>query len=89
MADLLRGQVFEYRKPTSCSKQPRKALVLALAAFRVDWRIWCACYQYAEDELGVAHVPPGWTEWLGLRGNSVYYDYTLSNNGKPEKHGKD
>lgn len=44
---------------------------------------------YAEDKEGVAHVPTGWTEWLGLRGNSVYYDYTLSNNGRPEKHGKD
>ena len=38
--------------------------------------------QYARDKAGVAHVPPGWTEWLGLEGNSVYYDYVLSNNGK-------
>jgi N-acetylglucosamine-6-sulfatase len=38
---------------------------------------------------GTAHVPPGWTNWQGLVGNSVYYDYTLSNNGAPERHGSD
>lgn len=38
---------------------------------------------------GVAHIPPGWTNWHGLVGNSVYYDYTLSNNGAAEHHGSD
>ncbi|CAH0402718.1 unnamed protein product [Chilo suppressalis] len=28
-------------------------------------------------------VPPGWSEWHGLVGNSVYYDYVMSNNGVP------
>ncbi|XP_068623497.1 N-acetylglucosamine-6-sulfatase-like [Battus philenor] len=28
-------------------------------------------------------VPPGWSEWHGLVGNSVYYNYTISNNGVP------
>ena len=37
---------------------------------------------------GVAHVPVGWDNWQGLVGNSVYYSYTLSNNGQPERHGK-
>lgn len=36
---------------------------------------------------GVQHVPPGWTNWNGLVGNSVYYNYTLSINGSAEKHG--
>jgi hypothetical protein len=29
----------------------------------------------------------GWSQWFGLVGNSVYYDYTISNNGLPETHG--
>eukprot|EP00494_Astrolonche_serrata_P022827 UN23084 len=36
---------------------------------------------------GVEHVPPGWNTWLGLKGNSVYYNYVLSNNGVAEQHG--
>jgi N-acetylglucosamine-6-sulfatase len=38
---------------------------------------------------GVAHIPPGWTNWQGLVGNSIYYSYTLSNNGVAEHHGTD
>lgn len=38
---------------------------------------------------GVAHIPPGWTNWQGLVGNSVYYNYVISNNGVAEKHGND
>lgn len=30
---------------------------------------------------GVKHVPKGWNWWIGLKGNSVYYNYTLSVNG--------
>jgi len=44
--------------------------------------------QYGSDKAGgVAHVPPGWNTWLGLRGNSQYYNYVLSNNGEAEPHG--
>lgn len=40
--------------------------------------------QYGTKEAGGPEVvPPGWTEWRGLVGNSVYYNYTLSNNGVP------
>ena len=35
----------------------------------------------------MAHVPPGWNQWAGLVGNSIYYNYTLSLNGVPEIHG--
>ncbi|XP_064600043.1 N-acetylglucosamine-6-sulfatase-like [Liolophura sinensis] len=38
---------------------------------------------------GVQHVPPGWDWWVGLVGNSRYYNYALSVNGTMEKHGKD
>jgi N-acetylglucosamine-6-sulfatase len=36
---------------------------------------------------GLGHVPPGWDWWAGLVGNSRYYNYTLSINGKAERHG--
>uniref|UniRef100_A0A8C5EP74 N-acetylglucosamine-6-sulfatase n=1 Tax=Gouania willdenowi TaxID=441366 RepID=A0A8C5EP74_GOUWI len=36
---------------------------------------------------GVGHVPLGWDQWHALVGNSQYYNYTLSVNGKEEKHG--
>ncbi|KAJ8712694.1 hypothetical protein PYW08_007998 [Mythimna loreyi] len=36
-----------------------------------------------KDAGGPELVPPGWTEWHGLVGNSVYYNYTISNNGVP------
>ncbi|XP_022831793.1 N-acetylglucosamine-6-sulfatase-like isoform X1 [Spodoptera litura] len=40
--------------------------------------------QYGTPETGGPEaVPPGWTEWHGLVGNSVYYNYTISNNGVP------
>ncbi|KAH3877270.1 N-acetylglucosamine-6-sulfatase-like [Dreissena polymorpha] len=41
----------------------------------------------AEHAGGVKHVPTGWDFWHGLVGNSVYYNYTLSVNGKAERHG--
>ena len=37
---------------------------------------------------GVQHVPAGWDDWHGLVGNSVYYSYTMSNNGVAEAHGR-
>ncbi|KAJ3618191.1 hypothetical protein MTP99_006213 [Tenebrio molitor] len=38
--------------------------------------------QYGEkDAGGVEHVPKGYDWWLGLKGNSRYYNYTLSVNG--------
>lgn len=40
-----------------------------------------------EEEGGVGRVPPGWTHWRSLVGNSVYYNYTLSIDGQPEYHG--
>lgn len=44
--------------------------------------------QYGRKEAGdVGHVPSGWDQWHALVGNSQYYNYTLSVNGKEEKHG--
>uniref|UniRef100_A0A3P9AP14 N-acetylglucosamine-6-sulfatase n=1 Tax=Esox lucius TaxID=8010 RepID=A0A3P9AP14_ESOLU len=44
--------------------------------------------QYGKKETGgVGYVPPGWDQWHALVGNSQYYNYTLSVNGKEEKHG--
>jgi len=43
--------------------------------------------QYGKkSQGGVEHIPPGWDWWAGLVGNSRYYNYTLSNNGKEEIH---
>ena len=36
---------------------------------------------------GLKHVPPGWDWWIGLQGNSRYYNYSLSINGSKETHG--
>lgn len=38
---------------------------------------------------GGAHVPPGWDSWLGLVGNSKYYNYAVSKDGVVEHHGQD
>ncbi|KAK7079518.1 hypothetical protein SK128_006379, partial [Halocaridina rubra] len=44
--------------------------------------------QYGNANVGgLSHVPPGWDWWIGLKGNSVYYNYTLSVNGTAETHG--
>lgn len=46
--------------------------------------------QYGHSEAGgVEHVPLGWSYWVGLDKNSKYYNYTLSVNGKAQKHGAD
>ncbi|KAL3271448.1 hypothetical protein HHI36_021934 [Cryptolaemus montrouzieri] len=35
----------------------------------------------SKDAGGIEHVPSGYDWWLGLKGNSRYYNYTLSING--------
>jgi arylsulfatase A-like enzyme len=36
---------------------------------------------------GAAHVPPGWTDWFGLADPSSYFDYRISDGGRPLKFG--
>lgn len=43
--------------------------------------------QYGLKETGGVQVPLGWDQWHALVGNSQYYNYTLSVNGKEEIHG--
>lgn len=39
-------------------------------------------FQYGSHKAGgLEHVPKGWQWWAGLKGNSRYYNYTLSING--------
>uniref|UniRef100_A0A182K5F3 Sulfatase N-terminal domain-containing protein n=1 Tax=Anopheles christyi TaxID=43041 RepID=A0A182K5F3_9DIPT len=34
------------------------------------------------NEYFSATVPPGWSQWFGLHGNSRYYNFTVTENGK-------
>ncbi|KAF5301081.1 hypothetical protein FQA39_LY10900 [Lamprigera yunnana] len=41
---------------------------------------------YGDEEIGgTKHVPKGYDWWIGLKGNSRYYNYTLSINGSAVK----
>ncbi|EDQ91111.1 uncharacterized protein MONBRDRAFT_849, partial [Monosiga brevicollis MX1] len=42
-----------------------------------------------ETPEACAAIPPGWDRWLGLFGNSKYYNYTVSDDGVPVDHGDD
>ena len=44
--------------------------------------------KYSNNYKGT-HVPEGWDYWLGLNGNSVYYNYNLTRNGVMEEHKSD
>ena len=44
-------------------------------------------YALKSSGMGPEHVPPGWDKWYALVGNSKYYHYTVSNDGKAEPHG--
>lgn len=37
--------------------------------------------KYSNNYKGTK-VPKGWDYWMGLEGNSIYYNYTLNHNGK-------
>ena len=44
-------------------------------------------YALKPSGMGPDHVPPGWDKWYTLVGNSKFYHYTVSNDGKAEQHG--
>lgn len=39
------------------------------------------CFSYLSQKYRSKDVPPGFTDWYGLHGNSKYYNYTLNENG--------
>eukprot|EP00730_Choanoeca_flexa_P009141 TRINITY_DN12596_c1_g1_i3.p1 TRINITY_DN12596_c1_g1~~TRINITY_DN12596_c1_g1_i3.p1 ORF type:complete len:523 (+),score=118.70 TRINITY_DN12596_c1_g1_i3:48-1571(+) len=41
------------------------------------------------DVGGTAHIPPGWTSWHALVGNSKYYNYDVSEQGQKVHFGSD
>eukprot|EP00054_Salpingoeca_dolichothecata_P012791 m.71006 g.71006 ORF g.71006 m.71006 type:complete len:682 (+) comp20126_c0_seq1:44-2089(+) len=41
----------------------------------------------SKDVGGTAHIPQGWNAWHALVGNSKYYNYDVSDNGKEEHYG--
>src|SRR5918997_2489185 len=44
-------------------------------------------YLNAYDWKDHRHVPPGWDVWRAMLSEAFYYDYTLSENGKPVHYG--
>ena len=38
---------------------------------------------------GIAHVPAGWERWFGLKGNSRFYNETVSDQGVAKQFGDD
>ncbi|XP_065835634.1 N-acetylglucosamine-6-sulfatase-like [Oscarella lobularis] len=46
-------------------------------------------YALKPSGVNVSHVPPGWSKWFGLVGNSKFYHYSVSNDGVKETHGND
>ncbi|XP_065919908.1 N-acetylglucosamine-6-sulfatase-like [Dysidea avara] len=46
-------------------------------------------YALPQSGMNVNHIPPGWSKWFGLVGNSKFYHYSVSNDGVEEKHGND
>ncbi|CAH1118684.1 unnamed protein product [Phaedon cochleariae] len=46
--------------------------------------------RYGFDDVGgTKHIPKGYDWWIGLKGNSRYYNYTLSVNGTAVSHNAD
>eukprot|EP00912_Choanoflagellata_sp_UC4_P000453 UC4_evm2s285 len=41
---------------------------------------------YGTGPSPLTHIPLGWSHWVALSGNSRYYNYDLSINGKTERH---
>uniref|UniRef100_K7FHV4 Sulfatase N-terminal domain-containing protein n=1 Tax=Pelodiscus sinensis TaxID=13735 RepID=K7FHV4_PELSI len=84
------GPGTEPESESSTWKRGREPLAFPVHLQRQGYQTFYAgkyLNQYGHPAAGGAqHVPLGWSYWNGLVGNSRYYNYTLSANGREEQH---
>jgi N-acetylglucosamine-6-sulfatase len=87
---------FENQAPLGCSSQSWRdrnenrtiGAVLSANGYKTGFfGKYLNQYGLKHSGVGPEHVPPGWDKWYALVGNSKYYNYDVSNDGKTEHHG--